>query len=92
MMSGFSRVVSSADRIERSLTRQARPAIDVRRRVQRDFQDTVALTAEQFERFPDLVETEVVRDERRQVDMVLGDHRHQPPHALPPGQSVVTIC
>ena len=48
----------------------------------RDLHDAVSLRREELERVLDVVEPEVVRDERRQIDAPVRDHRHQPPHPL----------
>jgi hypothetical protein len=50
--------------------------------MERDFQHAVALRAEEIEGRLDVVEREMMRQERRQIDAAVRDHRHQPPHAF----------
>ena len=56
-------------------------------RIERHFQHTIALMAEELERLLDVIERKLMRDERRQVDTPRFGHRHQPAHALLPARA-----
>src|SRR5690242_14649037 len=68
----------SAHLVECPRAGQARNAVDVRARMDRHFQHAVALLAEDVERLLHVLQIELMRDERRQIDATLGDERHQP--------------
>src|SRR5262245_61064301 len=48
--------------------------------IERDLQHAVPLMAEEVECGLDVIEREMVRDERAEIDAAMVDHRHEPPH------------